>query len=159
MGLMPAPTANDPSIETGIRILKKKRYIPAAILSILPWIAMSDVLAEQWACGVHFESQCAYSRCSANGEKDDGNTKPVGAQFDEEGNFLICMYSGCYEGKGKVLTTTPFLSIMQEDVEWTGTNPNKTDVFIVLERNELFGMFKADTFVQPIVCRVVEQDK
>lgn len=120
---------------------------------------MSDVLAEEWTCGVHFESQCADSECSAYGEKDDGNTKPVFAQFDEEGNFRICMYSGCYEGKGLVLTTAPFFSIMQEDAEWTGTNPDETDVFIVLERKELFGMFKASSFVQPIVCNVVEQDK
>lgn len=119
---------------------------------------MSCALAEEWSCGVHFESQCADSKCSAHGEKDDGNTKPVSAHFDDEGNFQICMYSGCYEGKGKVLTTTPFLSIVQDGVEWTGTSPDKTDIFIVLERNELFGMFKASTFVQPMICNVVEQD-
>lgn len=58
-----------------------------------------------------------------------------------------------------MLTTAPFLSIMQDDVDWTGTNLNKADVFIVLERKELFGMFKADTFVQPVICSVVERDE
>jgi len=122
-------------------------------------MAMSDVPAERWACGVDFISECFDSKCSSYGEKDDGNRKPVFALFDEEGNFQICMYTGCYEGKGQVLTTAPFFSIMKEDVEWTGTNSDNTDVFIVLHRKELFGMFKADTFVQPIVCKVAEQDE
>ena len=76
------------------------------------------------------------------------------ALFDDNGRFQICMYTGCFEGIGKVLTTSPFLSITKERVRWTGTNAWETDIFIVLERKELIGMFKADTFVQPITCKI-----
>ena len=136
-------------------MIPKLSLSPIALI-VFSWVALTSLaVAEEWSCGVHFESQCFESACSADGHKDDGNTKPVFAQFDDSGKFLICMYSGCFEGKGRVLTTSPFLSIMKERVSWTGTNARETDVFIVLERNELIGMFKADTFVQPIVCEVV----
>ena len=134
-------------------------FTPAALLCVLPSVALSDDSAEVWSCSVHFESQCSDSTCVAFGEEDDGNKKPVSALFNEDGYFRICIYTGCYDGKGQVLTTAPFLSIMQEDVEWKGSNPNKTDVFIVLERKELLGMFKADSFVQPIICKVVKRDE
>lgn len=130
-----------------------------AVLSVFLCLAIPKAAAEEWVCGVHFESQCTESRCSAHGDKDDGNTKPVFAQFDDEGNFRLCMYSGCYEGKGRVLTTDPFLSIVQEQVKWTGTNPDYTDIFIVLQRNELIGMFKAISFVQPILCEVIKDQE
>ena len=137
--------------------MKPAQRILNVALPLTLWIALvsSTAAAEHWACGVHFESQCSESGCSAYGDRDDGNTKPVFAQFDESGNFQICMYTGCFEGQGKVLTTKPFLSITKEGVSWTGTDGEDTDVFIVLERKENIGMFKAASFVQPIICTIV----
>ena len=133
--------------------MKSKAHVATGVLSALLWTATSE--AAGWVCGVHFESQCDASGCAAHGNKGDGNTKPVSAQFDDQGHFRICMYSRCYEGKGRVLTTSPFLSITQERVTWNGANPDETDIFIVLERKELVGMFKAASFVQPIVCDAI----
>ena len=121
---------------------------------IFIWSQLFSAIAEEWSCHVDFESQCTIDPhgCSAYGAKNDGNTKPVFARFDTEGNFRVCMYTGCYEGKGVVHTTEPYLSISKNRVNWTGTQGESTNVFIFLDRKENIGAFKAISFVQPIIC-------
>lgn len=130
--------------------------IVGAASQLFLWLALASLAAaEGWRCEIDFESQCTESGCTAFGHKDDGNMKPVFAEFDDSGSFRICMYSGCYQGKGTVLTSEPFLSIVKEEARWTGTSSPSADVFIVLDLQTNIGMFKASSFVQPIRCKLL----
>ncbi|TQV70670.1 hypothetical protein FKG94_20270 [Exilibacterium tricleocarpae] len=130
-------------------VLKKRLLLLMMLMPAFKCLAQPD----EWICRIDFESQCTVSKgCDALGSKDDGNTKPVVAEFDATGKFSLCMYSGCYEGEGTVHTTEPFLSISKIKAKWTGTGEHDTNVFIVLDREEKLGMFKAASFIQPIIC-------
>ena len=123
-------------------------------LLILGWAFSSSAHANSWACRVDFESQCSSDGCAAEGFSGDGDTKPVFAHFDATGMFSLCMYTGCYEGLGKVNTESTFLTISKFNTRWSGTGDHPTDVFIFLDRADGLGMFKAATFVQPIICKL-----
>ncbi|MDF0532837.1 hypothetical protein PY479_00935 [Shewanella sp. A32] len=126
-------------------------------LILLLW-CITGVQAQSWDCQIDFESRCTPADgCSTFGAKGDDNTKPVSVAFDSAGNFDICIYSGCYQGQGAVLSTSPFLSITEADAEWVGVTPRRTNVFIVLDIKENIGMFKADVFAQPMTCQTVEK--
>lgn len=104
-----------------------------------------------WGCEIEFESSCSEYGCSAS-TPEDGETIPLFATFDSNGEFMLCMYTGCYEGQGTVHTEDPFLSISKADAEWAGTGTETTHVFIVVENDTGVAMFKAGPFVQPMLC-------
>lgn len=123
------------------------RYLMITFLTGVPSLSFAD----RWDCHVDVEVQCSDELCNAY-PGDIVSKPPVGATFDTEGNFSICAYAGCYVGKGLATRQGPFLSIAHESATWTDSDIPKP-VFIVLDTTDNFGLFKAATFVQPMICK------
>jgi len=80
---------------------KAEILVVAASLVLLPGFSCTA----EWDCKPDVEVQRTSEACSV--AKDQG-TIPIGLSFDSHGTFSLCAYSGCWEGKGKVVQSRHF---------------------------------------------------
>src|SRR5688572_29924196 len=86
---------------------------------------------------------------------EDQGTIPIFLNFDSSGAFLLCAYSGCWEGKGKVVSVSPFLVITLGNVDWSDPNQRvegREDVLIAFGVKDQVAMVKAGSISMPMRC-------
>jgi hypothetical protein len=108
--------------------------------------------AEGWSCGPDLEVQCTAESCAVS---EDQGVIPIYLSFDSRGNFLLCAYSGCWEGKGKVVSRSPFLVITKKQVDWSDPNQRvegREDVLIAFSPSDRVVMAKAGSISMPMRC-------
>jgi hypothetical protein len=108
--------------------------------------------AEGWICGPDLEVQCTPESCSVS---EYQGSIPIFLQFDPRGKFLLCAYSGCWEGKGKVVSSSPFLVITKKQVDWSDPNQRvegREDVLIAFSPSDRVVMVKAGSISMPMRC-------
>src|SRR5687767_3271910 len=99
--------------------------------------------ADSWGCKPDVEVQCTAEACSIG---EDQGFIPIGVSFDSRGNFSVCAYSGCWNGRGKVVSASPFLVITKARVDWSDPNQRvegREDVSIALSSRDQVVMVKA----------------
>lgn len=120
----------------------------AALLMILPGLTC----AAEWSCKPDVEVQCTIESCSVT---EDQRTIPIALSFDSNGTFSLCAYSGCWEGKGKVVAVAPFLVITLGNVDWSDPGQKvegREDVLIAFETKDHVAMVKAGSISMPMRC-------
>lgn len=108
--------------------------------------------ADSWACKPDLEVQCTAESCSVG---EDQGVIPIEVSFDSRGNFSLCAYSGCWKGRGKVVSVSPFLVITMERVDWSDLNQRvegREDVLIALSPRDKVVMVKAGSISMPMRC-------
>jgi hypothetical protein len=108
--------------------------------------------AEGWSCGPDLEVWCTAESCSAS---EDQGAIHIFLQFDTRGKFLLCAYTGCWEGKGKVVSSSPFLVITKKQVDWSDPNQReegREDVLIAFSPSDKVAMVKAGSIAMPMRC-------
>lgn len=68
-----------------------------------------------WYCRNDIEVDCSHGECEVS---DSEETSTMSLLFNEDGKLSYCAYSGCWSGKGKVVSQNPFLVISLENAEW-----------------------------------------
>ena len=110
--------------------------------------------AEGWSCGPDLEVQCTAESCAVS---EDQGVIPIYLSFDSRGDFLLCAYSGCWEGKGKVVSSSPFLVITKKQVDWSDPNQRvegREDVLIAFSPSDKVVMVKAGSIAMPMRCSI-----
>ena len=149
-----------PSSYVGARAAQLNRQMPGGIMKVAKKIifAASLTLASAlshsaaWECKPDVEVQCTAKSCSVS---PDQGVIPIGLSFDSHGTFSLCAYSGCWEGKGRVVSASPFLVISAEKVSWSDPNrrvEGREDVLIAFSPRDRIAMVKAGSLSLPMRC-------
>lgn len=125
--------------------------VPRLVVPLAGVIAVANAFAQpvQWRCDADIEVQCDGKACTAT----DNAKPPIEAQFDRFGNVSICLYSGCYSGKGTAVISPPFISVMTSTAKWSGVPEHTAAVHIALDTTDGIATFKAAGFAQPLRCK------
>ena len=127
---------------------KAEILVVATSVMLLPGLSC----AAEWDCKPDVEVQCTIESCSL--AKDQGAI-PIGLSFDSHGTFSLCAYSGCWEGKGKVVSVSPFLVITLGNVDWSDPNQRvegRRNVLIAFSTKDQIAMVKAGSLSMPMRC-------
>lgn len=126
-----------------------KLFAIAAALSQVPLVS----IAGSWDCDPDIEVRCSATACAVS---EDQGTIPIGVTFDSEGNFSLCAYSGCWEAKGKVVSTSPFLVITAVKASWSNPDKNpsdRRDILIAFSPSDRIALIKVEDFAMPMRCK------
>jgi hypothetical protein len=121
----------------------------AASLVFLPGLSS----AANWRCSPDVEVWCTIESCATNEEKLEAIR--IGVTFDSRGVFSLCAYTGCWEGKGKVVSVSPFLVITLGNVDWSDPNQRveaRENVLIAFDVKDQVAMVKAGSISMPMRC-------
>lgn len=123
-------------------------------LTCLLVMPAGSAIAGAWTCGnPDVEVGCSETRCEA---QSHGFT-PMNVSFNVAGELDVCMYSGCWIGRGDPVDANGFLVITARDLVWS-TDPEpgemRQDLAIVLDRRDNVAVLKAGSYTQPLLCRV-----
>ncbi|MFZ2162837.1 MAG: hypothetical protein WAW02_11525 [Sideroxyarcus sp.] len=108
--------------------------------------------AEAWNCQNSVEIQCTDAACTTS---EHGEVTPADVSFDTRGTFSICVYSGCWNGKGHVVTNGPLLVIQKNRADWSVPNLKaemREDVSIVFSTKDHIALVKTGTLILPMHC-------
>lgn len=104
-----------------------------------------------WECANTFESQCSNAACSVDTEK--GSFTPMDVSFNKDGGISICLYSGCWSGHGLVLSQSPFVVLIANDLQWSLAETRRAgSALIALNISDKTASVQVDGFVQPLLC-------
>lgn len=124
-----------------------------ATLLVVAAVAATGAVAEPegWRCRNTIEVQCHDGKCDALPQDE---TTPLDVAFTTTGSFIVCAYTGCWQGDGKVAATEPFVMITAENVAWSDPyNPeNARDIAITYDRTDNIAVVKAGGFAVPLSC-------
>lgn len=76
-------------------------------------------------------------------------------RFDSRGQFAVCAYSGCWDDKGRVITSGSSMVVLKERAHWSASNNEaamREDVSIVFSTTDQLAVVKAGRFVLPMHC-------
>lgn len=109
-----------------------------------------------WHCtNKDMEIGCSETTCTALLEQ--GDFTPMSINFTDDGFVFACMYSGCWEGQGKVFRDDRFLSIHAHNLIYS-TDPNpgemREDVALLVDLEDNVALMKVGQYSQPLVCKI-----
>lgn len=108
------------------------------------------VSAQGWRCFNDIEVRCYDAHCLAF---DNDDFTPLSVDFDESGKLSVCAYSGCWQGRGHILSAQPYFVIFAEDLKWNNPYAENTEnVLISLNRKSNIAILQVDFFNQPLIC-------
>ncbi len=114
------------------------------ILLLMPAFAF----AADWSCRKNdLEITCTSGKCT----KSDAFT-PISVDFNDHGSINICAYSGCWEGKGKVLKSENHLLLSGHKLAWSGTTNDSGDFMIALDSSSGIAVIDGVGFAMPLIC-------
>mgnify|MGYP001764957668 CR=1 FL=1 len=115
-----------------------------AALFLLPGLALSA----QWNCrNQNLEVICSPEKCAAS-----TSFTPMDVSISHLGFVTICAYSGCWEGKGKMLKSGAHLIISANKLRWGGASPNPASFIIALDKVDNVAVIKGANFAMPLIC-------
>jgi hypothetical protein len=120
------------------------------ILVLFILVISNAVHATIWNCRNPIEINCADDDCIQI--KDH---TPMDIYVDEEGSLIVCAYSGCWEGTGKVFHSKNFLIVAGLHLDFVqGDRRQKSEkhILIGIDRNDSIGFVKSGAINNPITC-------
>ena len=113
---------------------------------------VDDPLSADWFCRNDLEIQCSDTSCEAT-DRQEFTTMHL--SFKANGEFMVCAYTGCWEGIGQVIETRPFLIIWKEQADWYTQNrlgTNAQNVLIAFDRSDKVASLKVGGWAHPMNC-------
>lgn len=115
-----------------------------AVFLLLPTL----VLSAEWNCrNQDMEISCSQQKCEAS----EAFT-PMEVSVSDFGFIAVCAYSGCWEGKGKVLKSGSHIIISANKLKWSGASPNQANFIFGLDKTDNVAVIKGSNFAMPLIC-------
>ncbi len=125
------------------------------IITTLLTLNASAVFSTEWNCrNYDLEISCGEEKC----EVSDGFT-PLDAHFDDNGSMSIGMYSGVWEGKGKILREKNYMVVVGSDLVFSTSVDWKETILIALDTKDKVAVFKGLGYAMPMRCEKREEEK
>jgi hypothetical protein len=117
-------------------------------LGVTLLLLSTQVFSASWSCRNNdLEIHCDSNKCVAS-----DNFTPFDISVNTNGALSICAYSGCWEGKGKVLASGKHVLISAKKLKWTGTTANSVDFMVAVDTSDNIGFVKGEGFAMPTNC-------
>lgn len=118
-------------------------------LSVILFLMPAFASATDWDCRNNdMEITCAKGKCAAS---EGFTTMSIGVS--DSGSMTICAYSGCWEGKGKVLKSGNHLLLSGHKLGWSGTTLGSGDFMIALDKSTGIAVINGEGFAMPLICK------
>lgn len=119
-------------------------------LAALVTASKSEVPADRWACANDIEVWCSVDGCAA---KDADETTPMAISARRSGEFSVCAYTGCWEGRTRVVDSAGRLVWSADGVAFS-TQPDgfKADVTLLIVEKEGVGFVRVGAIASPLMC-------
>ncbi|MEZ5892898.1 MAG: hypothetical protein R3C58_07110 [Parvularculaceae bacterium] len=129
-------------------------------LAALFTASKSEIPPDRWICSNEVEVWCSVDGCAA---KDAGETTPMSIAARRTGEFSVCAYTGCWEGKTKVADAAGRLLWAANGVPFS-TQPDgfKADVTLLIVEKEGVGFVRVGAIASPLMCArapAIERDE
>jgi hypothetical protein len=116
-----------------------------AVFLLTPALA----LCAEWHCqNQDMEVSCSQTVCEAA----EAFT-PIDVTVSDLGSMIVCAYSGCWSGKGKVLKSGAHVIISANKLKWSGTSPNPATFIVGLDKTDNIAVIKGSNFAMPLICK------
>lgn len=116
-----------------------------AVFLLTPALA----LCAEWHCrNQDMEVSCSQKKCEAA----EAFT-PVDVTVSDLGLMSVCAYSGCWNGKGKVLKSGSHLIISANKLKWSGISPNQANFIFGMDKTDNVAVIKGSNFAMPLLCK------
>jgi hypothetical protein len=115
-----------------------------AVFLLLPTLALST----EWNCrNQDMEISCRQEKCEAS-----ETFTPVDVSVSDLGFMTVCAYSGCWEGKGKVLKSGAHVLVSGNQLKWSGSFSNPANFIIGLDKSDNVAVIKGANLAMPLIC-------
>jgi hypothetical protein len=128
------------------------------LLAALVSSSKSEVPPDIWDCANDVEVWCSVDGCAAQPE---GESTPMSISARRSGEFSVCAYTGCWEGKTEVADVAGRL-VWAADSAAFSTNPDGffADITLLIIEKDGAGFVRAGGIASPLLCtrRPVDRD-
>ncbi len=117
-----------------------------------------SALAVDWNCrNYDMELSCSSEKC----EVSDDFT-PMDVYFDDDGNMSIGVYTGVWEGVGKVLKPDNYIIVIGKKLRFSSSTSDSDDMnadfLIVIDTQDKVALFKGAGYAMPMTCVRYKQE-
>lgn len=127
------------------------------VIGTLLALNASIVFSTEWNCrNYDLEISCDKEKCEVSAS--DGFT-PLDAHFDDNGRMSIGMYSGVWEGKGKILKEENYIVAVGKDFAFSTSADWKGDILIAIDTKDMVAVFKGFGYAMPMRCQKIEEQE
>ena len=126
----------------------KTLYTTSSVLLLVTVMTLS--YAEDWHCtNQDLEIHCDSKKCEIS-----ESFTPMSVSVNINGNMTVCAYSGCFEGKGKVLKNKNHVFFSGFDLKFSTSNSDEmtADFLIGLDKVDKVAMVKGFGYAMPMIC-------
>ena len=112
----------------------------------------TELYATTWNCKNDVEIQCDDVSCTST---KGGEFTPMDVRFDTKGSFSACAYSGCWNGKGRVVANGSLIVVQKRLADLSEPNvgtERREDISIMFSTTDRIALVKAGQFVLPMHC-------
>lgn len=117
----------------------------------------SEIPPDAWLCKNDIEVWCSVDGCAA---KDEAETTPMSIMAARNGAFSVCAYSGCWEGRARVVNASGRLVWAANDVPFSSKPDGfRANVSLMIIEGEGVGFVRVGSIASPLLClrRPVDQ--
>ena len=121
--------------------------LAAALLSA----SRTELPPDVWACTNQVEVWCTVDSCAA---KKAEETTPLSVSMRRDGDFSVCAYTGCWEGKAHVADLAGRL-VWAADAAQFSSKPEggfEADVSILMVEKDGVGFVRVGGLATPLLC-------
>ena len=111
----------------------------------------SEIPPDIWSCANDVEVWCAVDGCAA---KEEGETTPMSINARRSGEFSVCAYTGCWEGRTTVTDTAGRLLWAANGVPFSSQPDGgfKADVSLLIIESDGVGFVRVGGIASPLLC-------
>lgn len=122
----------------------------AIVLAALLSASKSEVPPDQWVCANDIEVWCTVDSCAAKPE-DEATPMAIAARAD--GQFSVCAYTGCWEGKTSMTNANGRLVWAADGVPFSTNEAATADISLMIVARDGVGFVRVGAIASPLLCR------
>ena len=117
----------------------------AALLSS----SKSEIPPDAWDCVNDVEIWCAVDSCAA---RPEGEMTPMSITARRSGEFSVCAYTGCWEGRTEVADIAGRLVWSADGAAFSTRDGFEADVTLLIVEKDGVGFVRAGGIASPLLC-------
>ena len=120
------------------------------LLAALASSSKSEIPPDAWDCANEIEVWCSVDSCDAKSAEE---TTPMSITARRDGEFSVCAYTGCWEGKATVTDHAGRLMWVGDGAAFS-TRPDGfvADVTLLIIEKDGVGFVRAGGIASPLLC-------
>ncbi|MEM8773124.1 MAG: hypothetical protein AAGD92_15870 [Pseudomonadota bacterium] len=110
----------------------------------------AELPVDRWLCANSVEVWCTVDSCAA---KPEDETTPMAIEAKANGDFAICAYTGCWEGRAAPVRAKGRALWIADDVPFSTNDEFRADVTVLITEKDGVGFVRVGAIATPLLCR------